>query len=1056
MKPLKLTMQAFGSYAERTEIDFSELDSSLYLIRGNTGSGKSTIFDAIVFALYGELSGGYKNESVKKSISKAAVIMHSDYADRLKPIEVILDFEHSGSTYHVERIVKYSKSGKSSITAVFTESGGSIEGTASVNRKITGLLGIDPEQFRQIVMLAQGDFSRFLRSKSDEKSRILGRMFDDSPYIGFQNRLKDAERKIGERYENCSKAVQTQLSVFEAPSDLSDDEKSLYNQYNPELEENIESLINREKDRCGVMSKEKSEYKKKHIELINKRALAESRNKKIIEYEQCVKMYEEYQNQKPMFDNRRKAKDKAAAAYRQVKPFENKLTEKRKELAISEKELVKLNNSLLSQKEKIEECERDIESNKAFEAEIENIKKNMAVLESEMPKYEELDNLKKDYTTARKNKSRTELNKNNIDRELSELKAMSDESKQKLEPLRDADVILVQSQHNFESARKKYDDITDMFEKIKKIVSADNKLNKLKEALKCQTETASGAMNTYNTLYNLFINGQAGILAKSLSDDIDKNGIGICPVCHSEFKSGEHHFAELNDNIPTQSEVSGAKDNWDAAERKRAEIYNDVTQRESRVNSNKETAAEKACEFFSGITWDKLADKSFRDSQCMAAENELNKYEEEYENARNNSEIKKTLEKRIDEINSKLDEKSGLSEQINKEYELISKELTVLETSISERAEHLTYKSKKSAETKYKEFSEKSDNLQLLIDTAKKSKEKADNKYSKISGSIDRLRENIEKLKDLSDTLNIDYQKAVLTYGFNSEEEYHGALDTITGNDGEEWIKNEENEIRKFDDAVTRLNTRVSELKKETAEFKMTDISGLESEISGIEDRINTLDKSLNLQNGLISNHSKVLEEIKKQNAQMKKLKPAYESIKILSELANGVSSEGGRVSFERYVMGMAFKEILEQANYRLNEMSGGRYELMHRVGGNDANKIAGLDINVFDANTGKERTADSLSGGETFTVSMSLALGLSDVVQNHAGGCRIDSMFIDEGFGSLDDAFLNNVLKTLSNLSGGKVQLGIISHIDSLKGRIPQQIVVEKDHNGSRVTILK
>ena len=179
----------------------------------------------------------------------------------------------------------------------------------------------------------------------------------------------------------------------------------------------------------------------------------------------------------------------------------------------------------------------------------------------------------------------------------------------------------------------------------------------------------------------------------------------------------------------------------------------------------------------------------------------------------------------------------------------------------------------------------------------------------------------------------------------------------------------------------------------------------------------------------------------------------AYELLDRLSNLANGENAAGGKLSFVRYVMGTTFREVIEKANMRLEIMSGGQYQLVHQMEASRRNAVAGLDIEVLDRNTGLQRESESLSGGEKFIVSLALALGLSDVVQSHSGGQALDALFIDEGFGTLDDDVLDKAISVLSGLSDNNRLVGVISHVDRLEESIPQKIVVK---NGSRGSSLK
>ena len=173
-----------------------------------------------------------------------------------------------------------------------------------------------------------------------------------------------------------------------------------------------------------------------------------------------------------------------------------------------------------------------------------------------------------------------------------------------------------------------------------------------------------------------------------------------------------------------------------------------------------------------------------------------------------------------------------------------------------------------------------------------------------------------------------------------------------------------------------------------------------------------------------------------------------------LADLAVGTSGDGGKLSFDRYVMGAVFREVLEMANRRLDNMSGGRYELVHRTETDRKNSKAGLEIDILDNSTGQTRPSGSLSGGEAFFTSLALALGLSDVVQNHAGGKQLDTLFIDEGFGSLSEDVLDKALDVLGQLTEGNRLVGIISHVDRLDESIPQKIRVRNTREGSKISI--
>ncbi|MEG0322736.1 MAG: SbcC/MukB-like Walker B domain-containing protein [Raoultibacter sp.] len=179
-----------------------------------------------------------------------------------------------------------------------------------------------------------------------------------------------------------------------------------------------------------------------------------------------------------------------------------------------------------------------------------------------------------------------------------------------------------------------------------------------------------------------------------------------------------------------------------------------------------------------------------------------------------------------------------------------------------------------------------------------------------------------------------------------------------------------------------------------------------------------------------------------------------YGAMETLAHTASGKLSGKDRISFETYVQGIYFDRIITAANQRLSLMTNGRFELKRREQANSRQGQSGLDLDVLDNYTGKARDASSLSGGESFEASLCLALGLSDVVQSHAGGIQLDTMFIDEGFGSLDQESLQAAIKMLTSLTGDDKLVGIISHVDELKSSLDRKIIVSRGRSGSTVRI--
>ena len=226
--------------------------------------------------------------------------------------------------------------------------------------------------------------------------------------------------------------------------------------------------------------------------------------------------------------------------------------------------------------------------------------------------------------------------------------------------------------------------------------------------------------------------------------------------------------------------------------------------------------------------------------------------------------------------------------------------------------------------------------------------------------------------------------------------------------------------------------------------------------MNGIVDKLKEKEHELEQFRPVLYNHQLTLRKVREAKKELARTEAAWQRIEKLADLATGGhNAQGGKLSFERYVMGYVFREILDMANRHLDIMSGGRYELQHEVSARKQNQTAGLEIYVLDQTTGKTRDSVSLSGGESFLTSLALALGLSDVVQNRAGGYQLDALFIDEGFGSLDGDVLDKALTVLNGLTEGHRMVGIISHVDKLEESISQKIIVRHTNQGSILDIV-
>ncbi|MEE3395442.1 MAG: SbcC/MukB-like Walker B domain-containing protein, partial [Candidatus Onthomonas sp.] len=381
-------------------------------------------------------------------------------------------------------------------------------------------------------------------------------------------------------------------------------------------------------------------------------------------------------------------------------------------------------------------------------------------------------------------------------------------------------------------------------------------------------------------------------------------------------------------------------------------------------------------------------------------------------------------------------------------------EIQSLKTAIRELQKHLSYPDRAGAEGQIGTLEQQQRLLHVEIERHEKALDTAKADYNSISGNLrgrqSALPQMEQSLADAEKALGL----ALNENGFAALDHAREALRLADGEDAERWLKQKRDGLTGYQNDLTNTSDRIRTLESQTGGLTHIELGALQQELDRIDQRYHAANAACLRLEKQLENHRSAFEQAAAAKAELQKTEQAWHRLEKLGNLAVGVNSEGGRLSFDRYVMGTVFREILEMANRRLNLMSGGKYDLVHQVSADRRNAKAGLDIQVLDVNTGKQRDSASLSGGESFLVSLALALGLSDVVQNHAGGKQLDALFIDEGFGSLDDSALDKAIDVLNQLTEGNRLVGIISHVSRLEESIPQKIRVRNGERGSSLSV--
>lgn len=929
MRPLKLSFESFNSYANKTSIDFEDFSSNgIFLITGPTGSGKTTIFDAIKYALYGEASG-----EDRKNISN-----FSDFANLESPSAVTFEFLHRGVKYRIERISSYqvSKKNKTPETDKKTPNkkttvnfyqliGGEEKLLASnarkVNEEVQSLLGIDKNQFSQIVMIAQGDFSKILTADGGDREKLLRNIFNTEIYQQLQERLKaDTSQLEKEHEKNLDKAKNALQDINLNDQEQSDKVLEYLNNEKTILShlDEIHTFI---EEQNSTLNEEAHSLNSKTIKLSNKK---DDLTRGLAQLESNQKIKNQISACNEYLDLHKPILDQKESAYLEAKKNESEIERLRSDIPKLEDKIHR-HDSASKQVESIE-----LEISK-LDSQLLEHKQQIELLDKKSTETQTLQN------ELKEKKQRLEENSN----KLTEINRLISEIEQTAKRKENADVYL-----------KKLDEEQVALEEL------SIKYNQSKEE--------------YLSAEQKFSAAQAGILASKLIEG------SPCPVCGSI-----HHpqIASLSNDVPSETKIKELKNTMESIHQKKQKQSEAVTASKTKLDFENN-------EFNQSFT------------HVLSAVHLIN----EFKNV-------DSFEELVHANEILIQQKSAIESQ-NKEKE-------ILESRINQ--------------------------TDIDLKNIEENKTETNNSIQELTNRLNRRHGELSSIKNSGDLIDIDkikicHENAVARWEILSNQLHQSK---------------EEFERESFE--FENQKSLCQKLKNQFDNTLCIDSNNLKDQIQEIDIEQQEIRNKITEINRMININESPLNTIKRIHHDAITTEKKYNTTKTLHDFVSGASSnsEYGRISLENYVQRAYLQRVIEAANDRLAIMTDSQFVLKTK-GDKKFKKTDYLDLEVTDLYTGKDRDVKSLSGGEKFMTSLALALGFSDVIQQDAGGIQLDSMFIDEGFGTLDSETLEQALRLLDQLStNSNTLVGIISHVEELKNRIPQQIVVSKDLNGSSLEVV-
>ena len=1058
MRPLHLEMTAFGSYAEKTVVPFESLRQGLYLVTGDTGAGKTTIFDAITFALYGKASGS----------ERTADMLHCDHVSKGTDTVVTLRFSQSGKEYSVTRTIHFVKRrgasegyGESQIGAVLLgPDGESVEGASRVTVRCEELLGLNADQFRKIIMLAQGEFREFLNAESEKKNEILGKLFDNAAYVYYEKLLAGARDALRARRSELSESLQSLMQKgLELPPELSEEEREGFLPGHPALLENLDALLEREEAALAALREERDRLHGSLIALNEEKGAAEALNRRFAEREELRRQSAELAARAPEMTRRREELQRADAALHRALPAVESCAQAAEAAANAQAELEELTMRLENEERAAAEAEAAVAADADARRELERLSAGIHAIGEQLPRYRELVQLDGERAQAaaaaaeaRTQRGEREETREDLDRQLRQLR-------ERQERLAGAEAAAQAAQQRCETARAALEAFTGekgLLAKREELRRRESRLEEEKDSLARLSAEAQRAAERAAERYRLFVAGQAGLLAETLRNELEEHGEAACPVCRTRLcREHRARLAPLPAETPRQEDVDRAQREAKACEARRSKQYSSAQALAAALESDRRSAVEQAQGLLPRCTdWESLNAEGCLEqaaaaarTACEAADSVLSEAlarRDEYERGR----------KRLPEME---EQTRQLSEQIAGLRETESSrtaEQRAAEAAVEALKKQLRYADEAQAAAEKTALEARRDTLAAEIRGRLETLEARRRQRDTTAGSRREKEAALVRRRAELSAAREEQAARLQAAGFETPEAVRRALLPLGGQDGESWLLAERRALSDYESEEKHVRALLEKLETETAETVPVDLGALLEKIASLNAAFGTVQESCAAREGLLRNHRRVRAQAGETLAQLAASENGWKRLNTLATLAMGSSGEGGKLSFDRYVMGAVFREILEMANRRMEQMSGGRYELVHKIGAERRNAKAGLEIEVLDHNTSQRRGAGSLSGGEAFFTSLALALGLSDVVQNHAGGKQMDALFIDEGFGTLSDDVLDKALEVLGQLTEGERLVGIISHVDRLDESIPQKIRVRGGKRGSTLSL--
>lgn len=1065
MKPIRLTMQAFGSYGEKTEIDFQK-GGDFFLISGDTGSGKSTIFDAMMFALYGEVStngSGKENELLSQFVD-----VRND-----KPLVSLVFTAHQHGqeeTYKITRTPRHIRPAKrqgakqqeeGETAELLMPDGSQYPGKLSdTNRKIEELVGLTADQFRKVVMIAQGEFMDFLRADSKAKTALLRDLLKTDYYYQLSERLKT----LAKEKNTAAKTQRANMSFFAGRAVTEglpeEDAQALKaakgtvikaaEKLQPEqvdaLAEVLSGVCARLQLQQGELAKQQTAAQNDRDECMKRIEAAKPLMERFKELESAERTLQECAAQADEIEKKRgligKIRDAWAIEpkYQRMKDARDALTNAQTELAAKQQELPQLKQTAADAKALHQQTENEKQTATALCSEV------TTKVEKALKTFAALDEAEKALRQAEKADTKAKADAESAKKALDDFKHQEDAWRTQEAELQGTEAAYEVCKQQNQQYRDLNQALKDLHGSQKDVQEKAQQAAAAKDAYASATQKYQRAKTTYDDYRLAFLNAQAGLLARELAPGKP------CPVCGALEHPAPCQLTQENQQL-NREELERRRKAADDAAKAQEEKAKESESAQAKLTERQKAAEEAEKKLVENAT-------NIRENVPMATaadvEAMLTAWLPELQSASKSVQAKV---KALDEVRKNLDGAKAERDKLEKaasDAQETAKSTAVKKAEAKKtwnlHQEELSsgaYRTREDAVAQRTQAQEAKQKAESAASQAEEKESQAQKAETECRARIQQLNEEMPQKQANAEEFNRQYQQTMAEKSLD-EAQWKSLTETYPDVKIADRLQEE---TEAFKEKKTAEEAKREAAQNAIAGKEKPNMEQLNVASAAAESALKEVSNALEAAKHLHSDNTKVLKDLREGRDPLAKACQEANTAQHLSDVMAGTES-GNRMNLETFVQRSYMEKILCDANRRFRDMSNGQFELkLINVEDAGEGKNKGLDLEVYSIVTGKTRSVNTLSGGESFMAALSLALGMADQIQAATAAIHLDVMFIDEGFGSLSDNARNEAVNILKEMAGKQRQIGIISHVSELKDEIENQLIVKKDDRGSHIS---